>query len=399
MSLLGKQVYANPTTPIWGQGGNVGPNPTFNSVTFIAQGPPFVSTGIETTELDSLGSAVSIVDVSGNLGPLAASSFYAEPPVGFGARVAYKNDRIDFENASAVAYSLATVNTTSNGWNLSNISTINGSNYPPGGGSYPTDASFNTVNVLQGGNISVGSSLNEWTSLRFFRDVSGTDGTYFAMAYTGAPNLSLCVRNLSNYSADQLRLGDLRAYGDGGDITGASSISLGTAGTATIGIRQVDSNGTPTADYITFAPSSNAMDLSNVTSINARPVPVTVTNFTQAYSSPPIASSPGTVMAAQTFTAPADGKLFIQAVGNFQSTITTGTSVAVKFDVNGTEISGSYIYASCGNLILDVAPSTMAQFSVTGGTVYDVSLIAISATSSGDWNGIAGQLYLSFTTA
>ena len=105
------------------------------------------------------------------------------------------------------------------------------------------------------------------------------------------------------------------------------------------------------------------------------------------------------MLTAQTFTAPADGKLFLQGIGNFQSTITTGTSVAVKFDVNGTEISNSYIYASCGPNILEVAPSTMAQFSVTGGTVYDVSLIAVSATSSGDWNGIAGQLFLSFTTA
>lgn len=330
MSLLGKQVFANPTTPLWGGGGGVGPNPTFNSITFIAQGPPFVSTGIETTELDGLGSAVSVVDVSGSLAPMVASSFYAEPPVGFGARVAYKNDRIDFENASQVAYSLARVNSGSNGWDLSNISTINGSNYPPGGGgSYPRDASFNSITVNP----------------------------------TGGPN----------------------------------PVGFGLGGTAAIGIRQLDEDGNPGADYITFNPSSSQMDLSNVSSINGRPIPLTLTAFNQAFSSPPIASFPGTTMVAQSITAPADGKLFVQAVGNFQSTITTGTSVAVSIDVNGSTISNSIVYASCGNLILEVAPSTMAQFPVVGGTVYDVSLVAFSSTSSGDWNGIAGQVFLSFT--
>jgi len=311
MSLLNTAVYANPTTPVWGQGGGVGPNPTFNSVTFIAQGPPFVSTTLETTELDGLGSAVSVVDASGSLAPMVAGSFYAEPAAGFGARVAYKKDRIDFENASAVPYSLATVNGSSNGWSLPLVSSL--TVIEPGGGSLP--------------------------------------------------------------------------------------IGFGAAGTSTIGIRQLDEDGNPGADYITFSPSTSQMDLSNVNSINARPIPLTVTNFTQAYSSPPIASFPGTVMAAQTFTAPADGKLLIQGIGNFQSTITTGTSVAVSFDVNGSTISNSYIYASCGPNILEVAPSTMAQVSVTGGTVYDVSLIAFSSTSSGDWNGIAGQLFLSFTTS
>jgi hypothetical protein len=103
-------------------------------------------------------------------------------------------------------------------------------------------------------------------------------------------------------------------------------------------------------------------------------------------------------MASQTFTAPANGKLFAQAIGNFQSTITTGTSVGFTIDVNGSNISNSTVNASCGNLILEVITPTMAQFPVTGGSVYDVCAIAYSATSSGDWNGISGQLFLSFTT-
>jgi len=335
MSLLGKQVYANPTTPIWGQGGNVGPNPTFNSVTFIAQGPPFVSTGIETTELDSLGSAVSIVDVSGNLGPLAASSFYAEPPVGFGARVAYKNDRIDFENASQVAYSLATVNNTSNGWNLSNISTINGSNYPPSGGSYPRDASFNSVTVNP----------------------------------TGGPN----------------------------------PIGFGLGGTATIGIRQLDEDGNPAADYITFSPSSSQMDLSNVNSINARPIPLTVTNFAQSNIYVPLpAGSPGVTLLGLTFTAPTDGKLFIQGNGTFQSTVTTRTQVGFLFDVNGSTLSNSFVIAACAAnaQFTETVVPTMTQFSVTGGTVYDISAIAyVAGGSANDWNATNVQLYSSFTTS
>jgi len=163
-----------------------------------------------------------------------------------------------------------------------------------------------------------------------------------------------------------------------------------------MGIRR-DEEGKET-DYIIFAPNATEMTLSNVVSLNGGPVPLTVTEFTSSFTSAGIDALPGTVMASQTFTAPANGKLLVQAIGNFQSAVTTGTSLGFQIDVDGSTISNSIVNASCSTLILDVITPTMAQFAVTGGSVYDISAVAYSATSSGDWNGISGQLFLSFTT-
>jgi hypothetical protein len=395
MSLLGKQVFANPTTPLWGGGGGGYPsNATFTQVSWTPLGSPIASSQIRSDDLDSEGSCLNIQNGSGSLGPLVASRYYAK---GATSRVIYQADGIDFQDSGETSYFLATVNSGSNGWDLSNISTINGSNYPPGGGgSYPTDASFNSLNVLQGGTLNVGSSINQGTSLRFFKDVSGTSASLFGMAYSGG-NLSLCLRRLPDFRADQLRLGDLRSYGDGGVFSSGNSISLGNAGTGSLGIRSVDATGAVLGTYITFAPASNAMDLSNVTSINARPVPVTATTFTQSNLSTRISNTP-TPLLGQTFTAPADGKLFVQAIGNFQSTVSTGTTVGFNLDVNGTPLTNTIVNASSGPNILEVITPTMTQFPVTGGTVYDISAIAF-CTVTNDWNAYSAQLFLSFTTA
>jgi hypothetical protein len=182
---------------------------------------------------------------------------------------------------------------------------------------------------------------------------------------------------------------------DPSGIASPLSIGAGTGGT-TLGIRR-DEEGKET-DYIIFAPNATEMTLSNVVSLNGGPVPLTVTEFTSSFTSAGIDALPGTVMASQTFTAPANGKLLVQAIGNFQSAVTTGTSLGFQIDVDGSTISNSIVNASCSTLILDVITPTMAQFAVTGGSVYDISAVAYSATSSGDWNGISGQLFLSFTT-
>lgn len=139
-----------------------------------------------------------------------------------------------------------------------------------GGGSYPVDASFNTLNITQGGTLNIGSSINQGTSLRFFKDVSGTTASLFGMAYSGT-NLGLCVRSLPDFTADQLRVGDLRAYGDGNSVTQGTSVSLGDAGTSNLGLRLVDRTGAILSTYATFA--SNDMTLSNLTSINGSPYP------------------------------------------------------------------------------------------------------------------------------
>jgi len=308
MSLLGSQVFANKTTPLWGGAGSNNPDPTFDSVTFTSAGPPVASSTIGSSGTQDVGSALCILDGNGDLGPLNASAFFAGVEANY-PRVLYQADSIDYENSGGQSYLLAQVNAGSNGWDLPNVSSI-------------------TVNP------------------------------------SGVP--------------------------------GPLTIGAGSGGT-TLGIRREEEG--KEEDYITFAPNATEMTLSNVVSLNGGPVPLTVTEFTSSFTSAPIDALPGTVMASQTFTAPANGKLFIQAIGNFQSAVTTGTSVGFTIDVDGSNISNSTVNASCGNLILDVITPTMAQFPVSGGVVYDISAIAYSATSSGDWNGISGQLFLSFTTA
>jgi hypothetical protein len=333
MSLLGNNVFANPTTPIWGQGGsNLPTDPTFNTVTFTPSGsPPYESTTIGTFSTTGVqSSTICILNGSNQLGPLCATALYAGVEQDY-PRVIYQSDGIDYQAADSTSYFLAQVNSGSNGWDLSNISTINGSNYPPGGGgSYPRDASFNSIRI----------------------DPSGV------------PTLS---------------------------------IGTGTGGTV-MGIRREEDG--KEEDYITFAPTASEMALTNLVSINGAPVPLTVTDFAQSTLFIPLPTTP-TPLTGLTFTAPVDGKLFIQGVGTFQSTTTNRTQVGFSFDVNGTNITSSSVIAACASNaeFTEVVVPTITQFPVTGGTVYDISAIALVAGgTTADWNATNVQLYYSFTT-
>jgi hypothetical protein len=154
MSLLGSQVFANPTTPLWGGGGGGGSNPTFDSVSFTPTGTPIVSSQIATFALSEEGSALAILDASSNLGPLTASSFYAGFGTGGYDRLIVQSNSLTYQAPNTgESYALASVNSSNDGWNLSNISTINGSNYPPALSATPTftsvtatDASFTRIN-------------------------------------------------------------------------------------------------------------------------------------------------------------------------------------------------------------------------------------------------------------
>jgi hypothetical protein len=150
MSLLGNNVYANPNTPLWGGGGGgVG--------TTIPYGTPLTFNGPSSNnptllEMDA-DAVLGVVDASANFGSFQTGdlrvygagegvgsfiNFGTGFGSGLGIRAVYNDGTLQANYAEF----------TSGGWDLSNVQTINGSNYPPGGGgSYPRDASFNSVTV------------------------------------------------------------------------------------------------------------------------------------------------------------------------------------------------------------------------------------------------------------
>ena len=331
MSLLGSQVFANKTTPIWGQGGgsNLPTDPTFNTVSFTPSGsPPYSSTTIGTFSTTGVqNSTICILNGSNQLGPLCATALIAGVEQDY-PRVLYQADGIDYQAADSTSYFLAQVNSGSNGWDLSNISTINGS--PPGGGSYPRDASFNSIVI---------------------------------------------------------------------DPSGVSSLSIGTGtGGTVMGIRR-DEEGKET-DYITFAPNATEMELSNVTAINGGPVPFTLTAFNQSnLGSFAIDNATTTPLLGTSVTAPADGKLLVQTVANLVCKASSNTNAVLLLSVNGTDDVNSTMGISADTLNAETIATTISQFAVSGGTVYDCSAVAQSLGTNTDWVANNTQIFLSFTTA
>ena len=128
MSLLGKQVYANPTTPIWGQGGGVG--------TTIPYGTPltFDGPGNDPTLLEMNADAVlGVVDASANYGSFQTGDLrvYGAGPgggsfinfgTGFGGSNAPLGIRAVYDDGT-LQNSLAEF--TSGGWDLQAITSIN----------------------------------------------------------------------------------------------------------------------------------------------------------------------------------------------------------------------------------------------------------------------------------
>jgi len=330
MSLLGSQVFANKTTPIWGQGGsNLPTDPTFNTVSFTPSGsPPYSSTTIGTFSTTGVqDSTICILNGSNQLGPLCATALIAGVEQDY-PRVIYQADGIDYQAADSTSYFLAQVNSGSNGWDLQNISTINGS--PPGGGSYPRDASFNSIVI---------------------------------------------------------------------DPSGVSSLSIGTGtGGSVMGIRR-DEEGKET-DYITFAPTATEMELSNVTAINGLPVPFTLTAFNQSnLGNFPIDNTTTTPLLGTSVMAPADGKLLVQAVANLVCRASSNTNAVLLLSINGTDDINATMNVGADTVNTDIIATTMAQYPVTGGTLYDCSAVAQSLVGPTDWVANNTQIFLSFTTA
>ena len=116
--------------------------------------------------------------------------------------------------------------------------------YSSGGGGSGSNATFQTININEGGSINLGSSLNAGTYLTFDRDVSGTTGTSFGMGYylatSGPSNLVVSLVDQAG-NMDRFRLGDIAISGAGSAIYSATNtLQIGTAGTGVFGSRLVN---------------------------------------------------------------------------------------------------------------------------------------------------------------
>jgi hypothetical protein len=333
MSLLGNNVYANPNTPIWGQGGGGGGGSNFQllnitqtggtpgelnfyknvSGTSFAQLQMYPNPGVVGTQVLSVFDASGLADTV-QVGDLQAAGTGtlpgAEPPaLSLGmAGTGTLGLRLVNTDVGGVIATYATVG--SGGWDLSNVQTINGSNYPPGGGgSYPRDTSFNSITV--------------------------------------------------NPSS-----------------TAPVAMELGAIG-SNIGLYGLDEDGNPGAEFISF--SASQMDLSNVTSINGVPYfnsPGTQFDFRSYPGGVPLVEAPDWgVLNAISFTPPVDGKVYVESLGTYVALV-TGGGVSMTFAVDGTNISETpttfNAYAGNTNLF----GTSMFQFAVSANVTYDISSIA-----------------------
>ena len=363
MSLLGKQVFANPTTPLWGGGGGSNtPNPTFQSVSFTPVGSPVASSQIRSD--DVAGSTLIVEDPSGNPGPLCASSFYAAGPYG---RIIYQNNSIDYQEPSTgTSHFLATVNSEYNGWDLTNVSSINGSNYPPSGG---TDPTFNIVSLLASGtNPPVSTGI----------------GTIQGVGLGSA---------VSILGADQTQLGPLQA----------TAFFAGVEANYPRVIYQSDSidyqDGTGTSHLLAHVDASaNGWDLSNISTINgaAYPPPAAATypvnRFTLSNNAGATVLAAGTPVVGLYYEPTANGRVYANASCSF----TVGSNVSPSAALT---VAANLVVSDIVSVPAVAEGNTSAfvqwEFGVQAGTAYDFIATA-TAGRDGDFTANAATMFLSF---
>ena len=268
-----------------------------------------------------------------------------------------------------------------------------------GGGS-----NFQTLNITEGGNLNIASSINSGTNLNFYKDLSGNTGSTFTMLYypdVGQPS-NLCLSLMNEIDrGDRLLTGDLNVAGTGTVLPGGvECLSLGKAGTGTLGMRLLDTTSNVVSTYATFA--SNAMDLSNVSSINGVPYfnsPGTYFDFSN-HAGAGLAESPNyTVLNSFSFTAPVDGKLYMESLGTYVSTVLGGGGL-MTFSVGGSVISNANTLFNAYNTNVNIPGSSMWQIPVSGGLTYDISSIAQCSAlppAGADLNVSTSRLFLMFT--
>ena len=155
--------------------------------------------------------------------------------------------------ASGTFFPIVAFNPTTAVASLSNITNINGQPYIPGGGTgtYPVDASFNSV------------VINETGSLVFNKNAGGTSNANFNVA-----GGSLVVLQDQAGSQETLAVGNLRAYGPNVSPTGTQQwLNLGLNGSSQPSLAVMDGTN-PDTTIVEYDPVSNVANLSNIQRID-----------------------------------------------------------------------------------------------------------------------------------
>jgi hypothetical protein len=89
-----------------------------------------------------------------------------------------------------------------------------------------------------------------------------------------------------------------------------------------------------------------------------------------------VAETPNyTVLNATSFTAPANGNLYLESLGNFVSTVKGGGG-NLGFSINGTILSNAINQFNAYDSNVNLFGMSFYQIPVTGGVTYDISSIA-----------------------
>jgi hypothetical protein len=158
---------------------------------------------------------------------------------------------------------------------------------------------------------------------------------------------------------------------------GVFPLSIGLGATSNVmGIRR-EEEGKET-DYVLFDPTQTSMALSNVTTINGFPYsPVgTLFDFSNYPGGSPLVEAPDWgVLNTLNFTAPADGKLYVETLGTYVALV-TGAGVAMTLAVDGSNVPQDpvIVNAYAGNT--NFFNTYMLQFPVDGGSTYAITSVA-----------------------
>jgi hypothetical protein len=143
------------------------------------------------------------------------------------------------------------------------------------------------------------------------------------------------------------------------------------------GLRAYQLDGTLQNTFATFG--SGGWDLSNVTSINGvpyAPLPATTFSYSNYPGGLPLAEAPDwSVLNSLSFTAPQNGKVYVESLGTYISTALGGTTV-MNFAVNGVDAPVEPAKTQGYDSNINFIGTTYYSFPVSGGVTYDISSIA-----------------------
>lgn len=199
----------------------------------------------------------------------------------------------------------------------------------------------------------------------------GSPNKALTLVDTGSGNNVLTSVDASgNYSS--FGAGDLQAYDGVG-----SYVAIGTYSSNPIGLRAFQNDGALQNTFAQF--DSGGWDLSNVKSINGVPyfnAPGTTFSYSNYPGGSALAEAPNwTVLNAQSFTPPVNGKVYIESLGTYVGTVLGGTTV-MNFAINGVDAPIEPTKTQAYDSNINFIGTSFYSFPVTANTVYDISSIA-----------------------